>query len=226
MTRNFLSHLANGVLVVCAVVVTGAVVRRELFESTAPPSPAAPPVARKLVPGQDLAAGVRLLGRADAPVKLVAFSDFQCPFCATFHQALQRVRARHPDRLAVAYRHLPLDAIHPHARAAGLAAECAGEQGRFESYADLLFAQQDAIGTKAWNRFAAEAGVPDMAGFEACMVERRWAGRVDQDARMAAELKIDVTPTFIINGTMIPGTAPEADLERWILDPTTIPRGQ
>lgn len=225
MTRNFLSHLANTVLVVCAVVVTGAVVRRELLEPGAPPGPAASGV-RKLVEGPDLASGVRLLGRADAPVKIVVFSDFQCPFCAVFHQTLQRVRARHPDRVAVAYRHLPLDAIHPHARAAGLAAECAGEQGRFERYADLLFAQQDAIGQKAWAGFAREAGVPDVGAFDVCMAERRWAGRVDQDARLAEEMDIGVTPAFIINGTLIPGVAPEADLERWILDPASIPRGR
>lgn len=225
MTRNFLSHLANAVLVVCAVVVTGAVVRREFFTPRPSPSPAAAGV-RKLVGGPDLASGVRLLGRADAPVKIVAFSDFQCPFCATFHQTLQRVRARHPGRVALAYRHLPLDAIHPHARAAGLAAECAGEQGRFEPYADRLFAQQDAIGHKAWHRFAREAGVADVGAFDACMAERRWAGRVDQDARLAAEMSIEVTPTFIINGTLIPGTAPEAELERWILDPASIPRGR
>jgi protein-disulfide isomerase len=225
MTRNFLSHLANAVLVVCAVVVTGAVVRREWLAPKRPPGPAASG-ARKLVPGQDLTSGVRLLGRADAPVKIVAFSDFQCPFCSVFHQTVQRVRARHPDRVALAYRHLPLDAIHPHARAAGLAAECAGEQGRFESYADLLFAQQDAIGGKAWSRFASEARVPDVASFEACMAERRWAGRIEQDSRLAAEMNIDVTPTFIINGTLIPGTVPEADLERWILDPASIPQAR
>jgi protein-disulfide isomerase len=225
MTRNFLSHLANAVLVVCAVVVTGAVVRRELLARAAAPAPAAA-VVRKLVDAPDLASGVRFLGRADAPVKIVVFSDFQCPFCSVFHQTLQRVRARHPDQVAVAYRHLPLDAIHPHARAAGLAAECAGEQGRFERYADLLFAQQDAIGQKAWAAFAREAGVPDAGAFDACMADRRWAGRVDQDARLAAEMEIGVTPTFIINGMLIPGVVTEADLERWIQDPARIPRGQ
>ena len=225
MKRNYVSDLWNALLVACAIIVTGAVVKREFLDPRARPAPAAA-AARRLAPGQDLASGTRLLGGADAPVKVVVFSDFQCPFCADFHQAVQRVRARHPGRAALAFRHLPLDAIHPHARAAGLAAECAGEQGRFETYADLLFAQQDAIGSKAWSRFAAEAGVPDAAAFEACMAERRWAERVEQDARLAAEMGIEVTPTFIINGTMIPGTAPEKDLERWILDPATMPRGR
>ena len=225
MQQNLLSHATNAVLVVCALVVTGAVVKREFL--SAPPSASPAPAAPRMVAVEaDLTRGVRLLGSADAPVKIVAFLDFQCPFCSTFHQTLQRVRARHPDRVAVAYRHLPLDAIHPHARAAGLAAECAGEQGRFESYADLLFAQQDAIGQKEWRRFAEEARVPDVPSFDACMAERRWADEVDRDARMAAEMSIVVTPTFIINGTLIPGATPEADLEKWILDPGSIPRGQ
>lgn len=225
MTPNFLSHLTNAVLVACALVVTGAVVKRELLSPQAPAGPAASG-ARRLDPARDLVSGARLIGPAEAPVRIVVFSDFQCPFCATFHQTVQRVRARHSDRVVLAFRHLPLDAIHPHARAAGLAAECAGEQGRFEPYADLLFGQQDAIGTKGWNRFAAEAGVPDAAAFDACMAEARWAGRVEQDARVAAELKIGVTPTFIIGGTMIPGTITEKDLERWILDPASIPAGR
>jgi protein-disulfide isomerase len=224
MKRNHLSDLSNAVLVACAIIVTGAVVKREFLDPGAQPAPSAAG-ARRLAPGQNLASGARLLGRADAPVKVVVFSDFQCPFCAAFHQAVQRVRARHPDRVALAFRHLPLDAIHPHARAAALAAECAGEQGRFEAYANALFAQQGAIGSKAWSRFAAEAGVGDVETFDGCMAGRRWAGRVEQDARLAAEMNIDVTPTFIINGTLIPGTAAEADLERWILNPASIPRG-
>jgi protein-disulfide isomerase len=222
MKRNLLSDLTNVVLVVCALVVTGAVVKREFLTPTASASPATY-VPRRIPGGQDLTSGVRLLGRPDAPVKIVVFSDFQCPFCSTFHQTLQRVRARHPERVAVAYRHLPLDAIHPHARVAGLAAECAGEQGRFESYADLLFAQQDAIGRKEWSRFAAEARVPDVNSFDACMVEQRWADEIERDSRITRELNITVTPTFIINGTMIPGVTPEADLEKWILDPASIP---
>lgn len=225
MKRNHLSDLSNAVLVACAVIVTGAVVKREFFDSRPGPAPAAAG-ARRLAPGQDLASGIRVLGRADAPVKLVVFSDFQCPFCAGFHQAVQRVRARHPDRVALAFRHLPLDAIHPHARAAALAAECAGEQGRFEAYADALFAQQDAIGSKAWRRFAAETGVPDVQSFDDCVAQRRWAGKVEQDARLAAEMNIEVTPTFILNGTLIPGTAAEADLERWVLNPASTPAGR
>jgi protein-disulfide isomerase len=221
MKRNLLSDLTNAVLVVCAIVVTGAVVKREFL--TPPPAVPAAPAPRRITGGPDLTSGVRLLGRADAPVKIVAFSDFQCPFCSTFHQTLQRVRARHPERVAVAYRHLPLDAIHPHARAAGLAAECAGEQGRFESYADLLFAQQDAIGRTGWDRFAAEARVPDLGSFQACMAERRWADQIERDSRIAAEMNITVTPTFIINGTLIPGVTAEADLEKWVLDPASIP---
>lgn len=223
MKRNLLSDLTNAVLVICALVVTVAVVKREFM--TAPPQPAgpAPSAPRRVAEGQDLTSGVRLLGRADAPVKIVAFSDFQCPFCSTFHQTLRRVRAKHPERVAVAYRHLPLDAIHPHARAAGLAAECAGEQGRFESYADLLFARQDAIGRDEWNQFAAEARVPDVGSFQTCMAEQRWADEIERDSRMAADLNITVTPTFIINGTIIPGATAEADLERWILDPASIP---
>ncbi|HEX8392660.1 MAG TPA: thioredoxin domain-containing protein [Longimicrobium sp.] len=211
--RTFASHLFTGVLVVCAVVMTVAVAKREFIARAAEP----PSVARRLVGAERLADTGRVMGRATAPVRVVEFSDFQCPFCAQMQAALRNVRARHPDRVAVVYRHFPLDAIHPHARTAAMAAECAGEQGRFEAYHDALFAGQEAIGTRGWDRFAAEAAVPDTAAFGACLRAQRPAAAVDRDARAAAALKLNVTPSLIINGELRPGTLSEAELERWIL---------
>jgi protein-disulfide isomerase len=216
--KSKLQDITTVLLVCCAVVVTAVVVRRELLP--APAAAAQAEVQPRPVRNRDqLAAAGRRMGPANAPVLIVEFSDFQCPFCASFAQTLRKVRAKHPDRVAVLYRHYPIDEIHPHARTAALAAECAGEQGRFEAYHDRLFAQQDSIGGKAWERFAAEAGVPDPDAFTRCVREERLMANVERDAKLAEATGITLTPSIVIGGTLVPGAISEAELERWITDP-------
>lgn len=213
--RTGFSDAATGLLVVCALVVTAAVVRRELF-----PSPAAAAqgdtAPRPVERWAEIAAAGQRMGPASAPVLIVEFSDFQCPFCATFSGTLRSLRAKYPDRVAVLYRHAPIDQLHPHARKAALAAECAGEQGRFEPYHDRLFAQQDSIGVKPWARFAADAGVADTAAFDQCVRDGRLMPNVERDADLAQRTGIRLTPSIVIDGTLIPGALSEAELERWI----------
>lgn len=210
-----LPDLATALMVCCALIVTAAVARRELFPSSA--AAARPETQPRPVDNwSEIAAAGQRMGPAGSSVQIVEFSDFQCPFCATFAQTLRKVRAKYPDRVAVLYRHYPIDALHPHARRAGLAAECAGEQGRFEPYHDRLFAQQDSIGTKPWERFAAEAAVPDLAAFTRCVLEERLLANVTRDAELAEETGISVTPSIVIDGTLVPGALPEAELEKWI----------
>lgn len=214
MNRSaLLSNLATGLLVACAVAVTAAVLRREFLAAAPAPAAAEP---RRIDDWKPLAREGARMGSAEAPVTIVEFSDFQCPFCRTVQAPLAAVRARHGDRVAIVFRHLPLDAIHPHARAAANAAECAGEQGRFEAYHDRLFAAQDSIGTTPWERFAADAAVPDLAAFESCVAEDRYAARVERDARLGAELGLEATPTLIVNGTVYSGAPSEAELERLV----------
>ena len=211
---TMMSNLATGLLVLSALTITGLLVRREFFAS--PPPSAAVTELRQLDDWAGLAAAGTRMGPADAPVEIVEFSDFQCPFCAVVQETLAAVRARHPDRVAVVYRHFPLDAIHPHARGAANAAECAGEQDAFEPYHDLLFTAQDSIGRRGWDRFAEEAGVPDLDAFRRCVEEARYASRVERDAQAAAELGLDATPTLIVNGTVYSGAPDEAELERLV----------
>ena len=209
-----LPDFATGLMVCCALVVTAAVARREFFPAPVAAQPDTKP--RPADNWKELAAAGQRMGPAVAPVQIVEFSDFQCPFCATFAETLRKVRARHPDRVSVLYRHYPIQQIHPYARTVALAAECAGEQGRFEADHDRLFAQQDSIGSKAWERFATEAGVADMDAFTRCVRDERLLAKVDRDAELAEESGIDVTPTLVIDGTLIPGALSEAELEKWI----------
>lgn len=157
-----------------------------------------------------------MLGDPDAPVKIVEFSDFQCPFCAHVQSHLTVLRQRHPDKVAIVYRHFPLSAIHPHAVTAGIAAECAGEQGRFESYHDVLFQGQEALGVRPWNDFAAEAGVADVERFDECVAEERYRDRLDRDTRAGEEIGVDATPAFLVGNRLIIGTTAAELLDEWV----------
>lgn len=210
-----LPDLATGLMVCCALVITAVVVRREFFPT--PAVAAQPDTKPRPVDNWDqLAAAGQRMGPAGAPVQIVEFSDFQCPYCATFAETLRKLRAKYPDRVAVLYRHFPIQEIHPHARTAALATECAAQQGRFEAYHDRLFAQQDSIGSKAWDRFATEAGIGDVDAFTRCMHDERLLANVDRDKELADATGIRLTPSIIIEGTLIPGALSEAELEKWI----------
>jgi protein-disulfide isomerase len=148
-------------------------------------------------------------------VTLIEFSDFQCPFCATLSQTIRSMQERDPSAFRVVYRHYPL-AQHTHAATAGVAAECAAQQRRFGEYHDALFANQDSIGTRAWTRFAADAGVADTVAFKRCMAGPAAKARVDEDARAAARLRLPGTPSLIVNGRLYSGGISEEELSTLI----------
>jgi protein-disulfide isomerase len=214
--KDLIGNVLTGVLVVCALVMTAVVVRREFFQPAAPAASALAEV-RETDRWDELTASEgHWDGPADAPVRIVEFSDFQCRFCASVQPTLDAVREKYGDRVSVAYRHFPLDAIHPHARGAGLAVECAGEQGRFKAYHDALFARQDSIGTTGWDAFARAAAVPDLAAFDACLAEGRWNDRVAAHLGLGEAVGVRATPTLVVNGRILAGAVPLADLERVI----------
>jgi protein-disulfide isomerase len=211
MNKTTLSNLFTGLLVLCALTVTGLMVRRELMASEGNSR-------FSTVTGWErIAADGHPMGAAAAPVTIVEFSDFQCPFCAKAHEELQTVRARHGDQLKVVFRHFPLPS-HPHAFTAAVAAECAAEQGRFEAYHDRLFRMQDSVGVRGWDRFAADAGVADAAAFSQCMEKDAVRAKVERDRRLAAGLGTNGTPTWIINGKMFKGMMTAAEWEPLIQD--------
>src|ERR1700722_9250080 len=154
-------------LVLCAVITTGAVLRREFMAPAAPPSQAEQKTVLISNWRDDLGKGVRF-GPSDAPVRLIEFADFECPFCGNFHRTLKVVRERYPGQVSLTYVHFPIPG-HRFAIPAARVAECAGEQGRFEQMHDHLFDEQDSLGLKPWTEFATEAGVSDRGAFETCI---------------------------------------------------------
>jgi protein-disulfide isomerase len=145
-------------------------------------------------------------GPDSAPVTIVEFSDFQCPFCLSAFPTVQRVIGTYGDRIHFVYRHYPL-ANHPRARPAAEAAACANEQGKFWVYHDRLFSNQQLLEDTDLKQHAAELGM-DIAQFNACYDARKYAAEVDADIRAGDEAGVSGTPAFYINGRMLSGAQP------------------
>jgi protein-disulfide isomerase len=135
-------------------------------------------------------------GSRSAPVVVTVFSDFECPFCRTAARDIRELRGNYGTKLAVVYRHYPLE-FHPHAHDAALASECAAQQGTFDGYAERLFAKQDSLGLIPWSSIALDVGVPDMARFATCMKDSSGANTILRDVMEAKRLGVNGTPARV-----------------------------
>ena len=145
-------------------------------------------------------------GSDAAPVTILEFSDFQCPFCKRAQDTLEQVMREFPDRVRIVFKDFPLD-FHPGARPAALAARCAGAGGRFWEYHDLLFVAQPDFSREQLVGYAQRLGL-DRAAFAACLDSRRFAASVDADIAEGRARGVRGTPTFFINGRRLVGAHP------------------
>jgi protein-disulfide isomerase len=146
-------------------------------------------------------------GEADAPVTIVEFSDFQCPFCSRAQVTLRQLLERYRGKVKVAYRDFPLDGAHPRARRAAEAARCAHDQGKFWEYHDLLFSHFPQANPEDLNEYAREAGL-DITNFERCLSAGTHKATVQRDLEEGMRLGITGTPAFFINGRPLTGAQP------------------
>ena len=179
--------------------------------AAAPPPAAAPAVAA----GAAVEAGpVKVELRPDdpikgnprAPVTLVVFSDFQCPYCSRVEPTLRQVEAAYGDKVRIAWKHKPLP-FHPNAMPAAEAAEAAREQGKFWPMHDKMFAAQQELSPAAYERWAKELGL-DVGRFKAALASGKFKARIQEDDALAGRLGIDGTPTMVINGEKVVGAQP------------------
>jgi predicted DsbA family dithiol-disulfide isomerase len=147
-----------------------------------------------------------LRGNPEAPVTIVEFSDFQCPYCVRARPIVNRVREVYGDRLRFAFRHFPLD-FHELAQKAGEAAACAGDQGRFWEMHDRLWESPGRLGVPDLKGHAAALGL-DAAAFGQCLDSGRQAALVQSDTEAGQRLGVTGTPAFFINGRAIVGAVP------------------
>ena len=147
------------------------------------------------------------IGPADAPITIVEFSDYQCPYCRRWHeQVYEPLLAAYPGKIRLVYRHLPLTSIHPDAFSAAEAAMCAGEQDAYWPYHEKLFSS-DTLGSSTYIRYAEDLGL-NMNTFESCLSDRKYQEAVEADSNFAINLGIRSTPTFFINGLAVVGAQP------------------
>lgn len=143
-------------------------------------------------------------GPADAPLELVVYGDFQCPYCAAAQSILRRVRERLDGRLRLAFRHMPLPESHPRAQQAGEAAEAAGAQGAFWPMHDRLYAARGRLGLEDLIAHAKALDL-DSERVRAELSAGVHAGRIAADERDARAAGVQGTPAFFVNGVLHDG---------------------
>jgi protein-disulfide isomerase len=168
--------------------------------AAAPPAP--PPQVQKI----DLRTDDPQKGPRAAPVTVVVFSDFQCPFCSRVEPSLTQLQKAYPNDVRVVWKNLPL-AMHPQAMPAALAAEAAREQGKFWEMHELLFQNQGQLSPEQYVAFARKLGL-DEAKFQAASGAASTRARVEEDARLGARVAPQGTPTLYVNCRQVVGAQP------------------
>ena len=214
--KEKLSSLATAVLVLCALVITGLTVRRELLSA---PTTAA---TRQGVPVQNWRSTLaQPLLPAAPPVEIVVLADYTCRFCRQLETALDSLQAEMGPRVQVTNLHYPLRPAGTGFTAA-VASECAALQGRRPAYHRALYAHQDVLGSVAWDTLARAAGIPDLDTFRACVREQRTASVVRQHHARGEALGMSGTPTWLVNGTLYVGGASYAEVVQRVRRATRI----
>lgn len=147
-------------------------------------------------------------GAADAPVTIVEYSDFHCPFCRRVQPTLTALLEKYPGQVRLVYKHLPLDGLHPQARRVSEAAWCAGQQDRFWQFHDAVYADTSSDASESTlNRYAAAAGL-DAGKFAACLSSPEAKSAVQREVAQGEALGLNSTPGFFVNGREVRGAQP------------------
>jgi protein-disulfide isomerase len=162
-------------------------------------------------------AGYPSRGPAAAPVTIVEFSDFECPFCGGLVPTLQAIEKSYGNQVRIVYRQFPLRKIHPDAEKAAEAALCANAQGRFWEMHDSLFGHQEDLTVDALKARAVALKL-NAAAFNACLDSGTQAAAIDKDIAAGGQAGVTGTPTMFINGRKIVGNQPYARIREIVED--------
>jgi protein-disulfide isomerase len=157
----------------------------------------------------------RVRGHADSPVRIVEFTDFQCPYCSRVQSVLAEVKKKYGDKVSIAVRDFPLRQIHPQAQQAAVASRCAGEQQKYWEYHDLLFANNSSLEEVSLVKYAAVLSL-DEAKFKSCLGSGKFDAAIEKDFQDGRLLGVNGTPSFFVNGIPVVGTQGTAEFEKVI----------
>ncbi|NQV90385.1 DsbA family protein [Candidatus Uhrbacteria bacterium] len=147
------------------------------------------------------------LGKTSAPIVIVEFADFGCPYSQESSYVVRELALKYPDSIQFIYRDFPLTELHPIAQKAAEAGECADDQGKFWEYHDKLYQNQNSLTEDRLVEFAESLNM-NVFQFESCMKSGRYTAEVLEDYQAGIEAGVRGTPTFFINGNRIPGSIP------------------
>ena len=152
-----------------------------------------------------------ILGPPDAPVTLVEYGDYECPYCVMAYPIVESIRRRMGDNMRFVFRHFPLTQIHPHAQHAAEMAEAAGERGKFWQMHGMLYQNQHALDDRDLILYAAQIGIPPERATTA-LSTHAFASRVREHFLSGVGSGVNGTPTFFINGVRHDGGWDERSL--------------
>ena len=152
-------------------------------------------------------AGYPSMGPSDAPITIVEFSDFQCPYCSGVLPTLEKVNEEYGDRVRIVFRQFPLLNIHPQAQKAAEASLCAFDQDKFWEMHDAMFADQKGLSVDQLKAKAVTLGL-DAGVFDECLDSNKYAGQVKEDLRAGSRMGVTGTPAVFINGRFLSGAQP------------------
>ena len=158
--------------------------------------------------------GAPICGPKVAPVTIVEYSDFHCPYCRRVQPTLLQLLAKYPTQVRLIYKHLPLDSLHPQARQFAEASWCAAEQDRFWQFHDAVYASSSPTATPLTD-FAGKSGL-DVSRFKSCLASGHAAAVVQAQADEGARHGVNGTPGFFINGRPLSGAVPFETFVRFI----------
>ena len=162
------------------------------------------------VPRVEVEAKGPSLGPDDAPVTIIEFSDYQCPYCRRAEPVVQQVLERYPSQVRFVFRHFPLERIHSEARGAAEAAACANQQGRFWEFHGKLFAPGAKFDAESLRQHASDVEL-DLEAFQTCVDERRFEADIEADLDAGRQAGVAGTPAFFVNGIRMKGARPLED---------------
>ena len=192
--------------------------KQNLPTDNSQPSPSAPtpPPTAPLVQFE-ITKDNHIRGDFNAPITLVEFSDFECPFCERHYPTLSQILDEYKGKVRLVYKHFPLG-FHPNAQKAAEASECADEQGKFWEYHDKLFANQpNGYSLEKFKQWAKDLGL-NSGKFDACLDSGKFAQKVQADYQEGAQKGVNGTPATFVNGQLVSGAVPYGSFKQIIDD--------